>query len=153
MKNFLIFVLLLIFIGNSCSQNLDASIYLNKSKLEVNEGLKVWGNVTRNGVNLEDASVHIKVNNKVYCHALTNSSGEYECSFKIEKIGSLNVSAWVAYEKENKIVNKTLIVFANFGQNPSGKNIICREKFAKVRNIDGSIGLAKIKICGGKWVK
>ncbi|MEM5799085.1 MAG: hypothetical protein QXZ43_00220 [Candidatus Aenigmatarchaeota archaeon] len=153
-KCIVLFLILLFvfFLKNSFSfGSLEISINLNSSKIEWNNGLKVWGKSTKNGNPLQNADVYVSIDNKLYCQTQTNSSGDYVCEFKIERnrIGKLIVSAKAINpnDLEEKTAYSTINVFLGFGFEERGKNIFCEERKKLIQNLDGTIEEANVRMC------
>ncbi|MEM5801480.1 MAG: hypothetical protein QW474_02955 [Candidatus Aenigmatarchaeota archaeon] len=131
--------------------SLEININLNASKVEWNDGLKVWGKTTKNGAPLQNGEVYVSMDNKLYCQTQTNSSGEYVCEFNIEKskIGNFNVSVKVIdpITLKEKIAYAPINVFLKFGFEEIGKNVVCEENKKLIQNPYGTIEEVNIKIC------
>ncbi len=135
-----------------CSiETLDLTLNLNATKVSWNDGIKVYGKATKDGLPLNLSNVTIKFNNKVYCLLETNSTGDYECSFAIpkERIGNYNITATVIDKDslEEKTVWKVLKTYMYYGYQPSGKDMSCYENPKKIQNPDGSIDIIMVNIC------
>ncbi|MFH8080403.1 MAG: hypothetical protein QXO84_00780 [Candidatus Aenigmatarchaeota archaeon] len=149
MKKFLILtiIFILILLNSSFSQDIDVTLYLNSSRIELDNGINVRGIVTENG-EPQQSTVYVKVDDKIVCIIFTNSSGIYECSFSLNKVGKFQIFVTAITSSHAKTVSKEISTFISFGEKI--KEVYCKQKAVLIQNIDGSIKFSKMKICIGE---